>query len=194
MFIPKQFEVTDEKEKYAFIEANAFGQLVSNSAGRLFSTHIPFLLSSDKTKLIGHLAKQNPQAQDIEGQEVLVSLQGPHDYISPSWYAGSGVQTWNYQSVHIYGGCKLFSSPDALKQAVDNLTNRYESNFSIPWQPKYNPSMLSAIIGIEITISEIQCKYKLSQNRSTQDQEQVIEQLKANGSNQMAKAMQRNKL
>ena len=194
MYIPKHFEVTDEKEKYAFIEANAFGQLVSNSAGRLFSTHIPFFLSSDKTKLIGHLARQNPQVQDIEGQEVLISLQGAHDYISPSWYADSGVPTWNYQAVHIYGSCKLFSSPDSLKQAVGTLTNRSESHFSIPWQPKYNPSMLKAIVGIEITISEIQCKYKLSQNRSPQDQAQVIEQLKASGSNKMAKAMQCNQL
>ena len=194
MYIPKHFEVTDESEIYAFIEDNAFGQLISNCDGRLFSSHIPFFLSSDKTKLIGHLAKQNPQAHDIEDQEVLVTFQGAHDYISPSWYVGSGVPTWNYQSVHIYGPCKIFNTPGALSQVVDTLTEKYESKLSNPWQPKYKPSLLGAIVGVEITISEIQCKYKLSQNRSTQDQEQVIKQLKVNGSNKMAEAMQLNKL
>ena len=192
MYIPDYFKVTDKKEIYAFIESNAFGQLVSNSCGRLFSTHIPFLLSEDRTKLLGHLARQNPQVQDIEGQEVLVTLQGAHDYISPSWYVGSGVPTWNYQAVHIYGHCKIIDRADELKRLVETLTKKYESNFSAPWQPDYNPSMLGAIAGVEISISEIQCKYKLSQNRSAQDRGQVIQQLEANGSKQLAEAMQRN--
>jgi transcriptional regulator len=194
MYIPKDFEVTDKKEIHAFIEANAFGQLISNSNGRLFSTHIPFLLSSDKSSLIGHLAKQNTQAHDIEGQEVLVTLQGAHDYISPSWYTSPGVPTWNYQAISIYGRCKVLNSTDAVSELVDTLTTKYESNFSSPWQPEYKPSMLGAIIGIEILIGEIRCKYKLSQNRSTKDQEQVIEQLKLNGSNKLAAAMERNEL
>ncbi|MFA7555579.1 MAG: FMN-binding negative transcriptional regulator [Spongiibacteraceae bacterium] len=194
MYIPECFEVTDKNKIYAFIELNAFGQLISNSDGRLFSTHIPFFLSEDKTRLLGHLARQNPQAKDIEGQEILVTLQGAHDYISPSWYAGSGVPTWNYQAVHVYGQCKVFNDPNKLKRVVDTLTKKYESNFPSPWQPDYNSSMLGAIIGIEININEIQCKYKLSQNRSEQDQKQVIDELKVNGSKQLAEAMQRNKL
>ncbi|MFT5665440.1 MAG: transcriptional regulator [Gammaproteobacteria bacterium] len=194
MYIPKHFEVTDEKEIYGFIEANAFGQLISNSEGRLFSTHIPFSLSNDKTKLLGHLAKQNPQGKDIEGQEILVTLQGAHDYISPSWYVGSGVPTWNYQSVHIYGKCKVFNEPSALKNLVETLTNNYESGFTVPWQPQYNPSILGAIVGVEISISEVQCKYKLSQNRPVQDQEQVIENLRSKGSIEIAEAMERNEL
>jgi len=194
MFIPKHFDVSEEKEIFAFIEANAFGQLISNVGGRLFSTHIPFLLSEDKTKLVAHLAKQNPQIQEIEKQEVLVTLQGEHGYVSPSWYIGSGVPTWNYQAVHIYGKCEAFNEPNKLKLAVDSLTKKYESNFSNPWQPEYHSSMLGAVVGIEISINEIQCKYKLSQNRSAQDRENVIEQLKANGSEQLAKTMQNNEL
>jgi transcriptional regulator len=193
MYIPKHFEVTDNNEVFAFVEANGFGQLISSSGGRPFATHIPFALSEDKTKLVGHLAKQNPQIEDIEGQEVLVTLQGPHDYISPSWYAGPGVPTWNYQAVHIYGQCKCFSEPAALRELVESLTDIYESQFAAPWQPQYRPSMLGAIVGIEISISDIQCKYKLSQNRSQQDQQQVIAQLEANGSHQLAEAMRLNK-
>ena len=193
MYIPKHFEVTDSNEVFAFIEANGFGQLISNSGGQLFATHIPFALSEDKTKLVGHLAKQNPQTQDIEGQEVLVTLQGPHDYISPSWYASPGVPTWNYQAVHIYGQCKCFSEPEALGELVESLTAQYESQFATPWQPEYRPAMLGAIVGIEISISDLQCKYKLNQNRSQQDQQQVIAQLEANGSHQLAEAMRLNR-
>ena len=193
MYIPKHFEVTDSNEVFAFIEANGFGQLISNSGGRLCATHIPFALSEDKTRLVGHLAKQNPQIEDIEGQEVLVTLQGPHDYVSPSWYASPGVPTWNYQAVHIYGQSKCFSEPEALRELVESLTGMYESQFAAPWQPEYRQAMLGAIVGIEISISDIQCKYKLSQNRSQQDQQQVIAQLEANGSHQLAEAMRVNK-
>ena len=189
MYIPKYFEVTDKDEVFAFVEENAFGQLVSNVNGRLFSTHLPFLLSQDKSNLIGHLALQNPQMEEIDEQEVLITLEGAHDYISPSWYSTPGVPTWNYQAVHIYGKCKLFRDAQKLKNIVDALTNKYEMVFEKPWKPEYKSSMLGAIVGVEISISEIQCKYKLSQNRSSQDRSQVIEKLEEIGSNRLAKAM-----
>ena len=192
MFIPKSFKVIDEKEIQAFIQANAFGQLISSKDGHLLCTHIPFLVSDDKTKLIGHLAKINPQAQDIEDQEVLITLQGAHDYISPSWYEAPGVPTWNYQAVHVYGKCKTFDEPEALKTVVDTLTHKYESHFDQPWKPNYKAAMLGAIIGFEVVISEIQAKYKLSQNRSDQDRKQVIDALENIGSNELVKAMKRN--
>jgi transcriptional regulator len=194
MYTPEYFKVTDEKEIFAFIEASAFDQLISSSGGRLFSTHLPFLLSEDKTSLLGHLARQNQQLQNIEYQEVMVTLQGAHDYISPSWYVNPGVPTWNYQAAHVYGRCSVFTGRSDLKKIVDTLTSKYESQFDTPWKPDYNPSMLGAIVGIKIAISEIQCKFNLSQNRSAQDQAQVIQRLKANGSNQMAEAMQRHEL
>jgi transcriptional regulator len=77
---------------------------------------------------------------------------------------------------------------------VDSLTEKYESDFDQPWHPEYKSSMLVAIVGLEVHISEIQCKYKLSQNRSSQDQAQVIKQLKSLGSNSLAQAMERNEL
>jgi len=192
VYIPKHFEVTDEDEIFAFIEANAFGQLISHVGGRLFSTHLPFLLSENKSKMVGHLARQNPQYSELEGQEVLVSLEGPHDYISPAWYSSPGVPTWNYQAVHIYGVCKVFRDAEELKNLVDALTNKYEAAFEKPWQPEYKSSILGAIVGIEVSINEIQCKYKLSQNRSSRDQVRVVEQLKALGSSKLAEAMAHN--
>jgi len=189
MYIPPHFEVTDKAEIFTFIEANAFGQLISTIDGRFFSTHMPFLLGADHNLLLGHLARANPQWRNIEGQEVLITLQGPHDYISPSWYHSPGVPTWNYQAVHIYGRCQVFEDDTKLKQVVDKLTEKFESSFEQPWQPDYKASMLRAIVGIEIEIAEIQCKYKLSQNRSDEDQAGVIKALGKRGSDQVAKAM-----
>jgi transcriptional regulator len=193
MYIPKYFEITDKNEQFAFIAANGFGQLISTSNDRPCSTHLPFLLSEDKTKLLAHLAIQNSQADNINGQQVLVTLQGAHDYISPSWYEGAGVPTWNYQAAHIYGVCQTFTDAERLEHVVNKLTAKYEASMPSPWQPDYNPKMLNAIIGIEISINEIQCKYKLSQNKSEQDQQQVINQLNANCSKSVAKAMQSEK-
>jgi transcriptional regulator len=192
MYIPKAFEIKDKNEIHSFLESNAFGQLVSNVENRPFSTHIPFLLSDDKSKLIGHLAKQNPQHQELENQEVLAVFQGAHDYISPSWYRSPGVPTWDYQAAHFYGRCSVFTDHDKLQAVVDILSNKYESSYEPPWLPEYRDVMLNAIVGFEIEISEIQCKYKLSQNRTAEDIEQVIKQLEANGSHQLAREIRRN--
>jgi len=191
MFIPKSFQINDKQEIYAFIQANAFGQLISNKENRLLSSHLPFLLSDDKTKLIGHLAKVNPQEEDLHDEQVLITLHGAHDYISPSWYEGAGVPTWNYQAVHIYGEYKVFNEPKALKEVVDALTAKYESGFKEPWQPNYRAAMLGGIVGFEVTISDIQAAYKLSQNKSETDRNRIIQELESLGSNDLATAMKR---
>jgi len=193
MYLPKHFEVTDDLEKLAFIEAHNFGQLISQVDGRLFSTHLPFLLNKEKMCLLGHVARQNPQHKQITGQEVLITFQGAHDYISPSWFATPGVPTWNYQAVHVYGQCELIEEPEAIAGIVDALTDKHEAGFEKPWQPEYKAAMLNAIIGLEISIDEIQGKYKMSQNRSEQDQNQIIEKLSLLDSQELADEMQRNK-
>ncbi len=125
----------------------------------------------------------------MEGQEVLVIFQGEHAYVSPSWYSAPGVPTWNYQAVHVYGRVNLFTCAERLASVVDSLTEKYESVFETPWQPEYKASLLSAIVGVEITISEIQAKYKLSQNRPEQDRVAVAKQLDALGYAELAEAM-----
>jgi transcriptional regulator len=194
MYIPKQFEIADENEALMFVESNAFGQLTSIVEGKMFATHMPFLISSDKKHLIGHIARQNPQHLEIENQEVLVTFLGPHEYISPSWYASSGVPTWNYQTVHIYGLCRILSNHETVKSVVNSLTQKYESGFSEPWQPNYNESMLEHVVAFEIAISQIQCKYKLGQNRSAKDQDQVLEKLESLGAHKMAEAIKKKRL
>jgi transcriptional regulator len=189
MYIPKHFSVTDAEKIWTFIEANSFGQIISSVEGQLFSTHMPFLVNADRSKLVGHFATPNPQSQDIEGQEVLISLQGPHDYISPSWYVDPGVPTWNYQTAHITGVARVFRDETRLKDLVDVLTEKYEAGQDRPWQPDYNASMLGGIVGVEVEITDIQCKFKLNQNRSIEDRESVIEELEKKGAHHLAKAM-----
>ena len=181
MYIPKHFSIDDKSEIRSFIESNAFGQLISTVNGRLFSSHLPFLFDFDKSKAYAHLARQNQQHTNIQDQEIMISLQGPHTYISPSWYLSPGVPTWNYQAVHIYGKAACFDDQDKLQWLVESLTHQYEQHFASPWQPEYRKEMLNAIVGIEIEITEIQCKFKMSQNRSEADRQSVSEALRQAG-------------
>ncbi len=178
MYIPDQFKVEDEEEIFNFLQANAFGQLISKVNGRLFCSHIPFLISRDRKYLLAHLAKANDQWRELEGQEVLITFQGGHEYVSPSWYKSAGVPTWNYQAVHIYANCQLITDEADLSEIVDELTQLYESSFEQPWQSSYASSMLKAIVGLRLEITDIQCKYKISQNRIIDDQKNVTEQFK----------------
>ena len=189
MYIPEHFEVTDKNEALAFIDCHSFGQLISTVENRLFVSHVPFLVCNGGTAMVCHLAKNNPQWKGIEQQEVLVTFQGPHDYVSPSWYGSPGVPTWNYQTVHVYGKPRLITEPKQLGRVVGELTEKYEASFEEPWNPEYHEALLEWIVGIEIRMTDIQCKYKLSQNRPTSDQNQVAERLKRKGSIALSEAM-----
>ncbi len=191
MHIPSSFKVSDQGELFSFINQYSFGQLISIDDDRPCSTHIPFLLDSENKKLICHLAKINTQWKSIHDQEVLITFLGPHDYISPTWYVGNGVPTWDYQAVHVYGKATVINDHEILKNMVDELSSKYESKKPDPWLGEYADEMLSAIIGIEIDIKEIQGQYKLSQNRSKEDREQVIKTLKKNGSKQLSRAIKK---
>ena len=191
MYVPKHFSVTEEEEIFSFLDTNAFGQLISIADGRLTASHLPFLVSGNRKYLQCHLARQNSHWQQLDAEQVLVTFQGPHDYISPGWYQSPGVPTWNYQALHVYGRCRVFEEPGALATLVDTLSKRYESGFDKPWKPDYRDAMLKAIVGVEIEIEELQCKYKLSQNRSAQDHQPVIDKLSELGSESLVQAMRK---
>lgn len=190
MYIPQHFEINDQEKIDEFVDANSFGQLISLHDGEIVASHLPFLYLRQEGKLIAHVARINRQWEQIEGQAVLVSLQGEHAYVSPSWYASAGVPTWNYQSVHIRGSATTFDDPDRLKRLVDTLTAQNESAYSAPWQPDYPASMLRGIVGIEIAISAMQCKFKISQNRSEADRSNVSRQHRLAGFDALAAAME----
>jgi len=191
MYIPRHFNISEVEEIFAFLDANAFGQLISLVDQRPTVSHLPFLVSADRQFLHCHLARQNPHWQSLEDQQVLVTFQGPHDYVSPSWYRTPGVPTWNYQALHIYGRCRVIEEAEAIAGIVQALSERYESGFESPWKPEYRAAILKAIIGVEIEIEELQCKYKLSQNRPAQDHQGVIDKLEELGSESLAREMRK---
>ena len=191
MFNPSYFRIEDRKEMLAFLRANNFGLLISTHAGEPCASHLPFLPDEEGKILHCHLARPNPQWQSLEGQRVLIVLQGAHHYISPTWYQNPGVPTWNYQALHIYGTCRIIDEPEQIKTLVNALAAYHEAGSEAPWSPEYGEAMLRAIIGVEITIDEMQCKYKLSQNRPANDHEPVIQQLEDAGSSELAAAMRK---
>ncbi len=183
MYIPKHFAEHDQADILRFIQANAFGTLVTVDGGVPFASHIPFLLEQgDTLTLSGHLAKANPQWQHLAANpQVLAMFQGAHAYVSPTWYAGAGVPTWNYTAVHVYGKVRVIHDTAWLQAQVERLSHYYEGDTPNAWIPSYPAKMLEAVVGFEITIESLQAKYKLSQNRSTVDQHNVIQALEASG-------------
>jgi len=183
MYIPKHFNEDDPEKLAAFIDEHAFGVLVTVSEGRPFASHLPFLYEREANALLGHMARANPQWRHFSnGADVMVLFQGPHAYISPSWYLAPGVPTWNYAVAHVYGSAQALDAPSRIKAIVERLTQKYERNNQPPWAPAYDQGLLQAIVGIEIRIKEVQGKFKLGQNRSAADRAAVVSKLQATGS------------
>lgn len=180
MYIPSHFLETDRTKLAALIHDNAFGALVSVVDGKAAASHIPFIYDESSGVLLGHVARANTQWETLsKAQDVLVIFQGPHAYISPTWYNGPGVPTWNYAIVHIHGTATTFDDVERLGTVVETLTDTYESFNEPPWSGTYNPQMLEMIVGIEIHITSIEGKFKLSQNRSSEDRRSVSSKLHA---------------
>jgi transcriptional regulator len=182
MYTPKHFEVTAPETLAAFIDAHSFGALITAPHGRPSASHVPFLLDRARNVLHCHLARANPQWQELaDAAEVLVIFTGPHGYVSPTWYAAPGVPTWNYTAVHVYGAARILDDPGHTARHVEALAAKYERGSPAPWVPDYDPRRLGGIVGIEIGIRSIEGKFKLSQNRSAADRAGVIAKLRANG-------------
>ena len=185
MYIPENFKETNPERIAELVKSHPFGMLVTAPEGVPFISHLPFLVESTAGahgKLLGHLARANPQWQHLAARlEVVVVFQGPHAYVSPSWYASPGVPTWNYAVVHVYGKARLIERETELEDLITQLTHVYESHRPNPWTPNLagerHAKLLSMIVGFEIEITDVQAKFKLSQNRSAEDQQRVIEEL-----------------
>src|SRR3970040_943767 len=126
MYIPQHFLEMDEDKVAAFIDEHAFGALVTVADGRPFATHIPFMYERDAGLLWCHVARANPQWQHLaSGADVMVMFQGPHAYISPTWYVTPGVPTWDYAVVHVYGSARAIEDTALTKRHVERLAARY---------------------------------------------------------------------
>lgn len=185
MYIPEHFKETNQERISALIEGYPFGMLVTAPDGAPFVSHLPFLFersAGSQGKLLGHMARANPQWQHFaEGSEVLAVFQGPHAYVSPSWYASPGVPTWNYAVVHLRGKPRFIEGESELEALVEQLTHVHESHMPSPWKPNLTgerrSKLLNMIVGFEIEITHVQGKFKLSQNRPLDDQQRVVEEL-----------------
>jgi transcriptional regulator len=182
MHIPKHFEQNDEATLCDFIDAHAFGTLLTTVGARPFASHVPFLLDRKTKTLHCHLARPNPQWQQIAAAPgVLAIFAGPHAYISPTWYVDPGVPTWNYAVVHVYGTARCVDDAAFTRAHVEALAAKHERGSATPWVPEYDARRLSGIVGIEIAIEAIEGKFKLSQNRSAADRAGVIARLTQSG-------------
>ncbi len=198
MYTPDHYKNENIEELKEFISKNAFGILVNQTNGRPWATHIPLELDVaplGKDILVGHIAKANPQWQYFkEGEEVLAIFNGPHSYISSSWYKEEEVPTWNYIAVHVYGKIKILDKAavlESLHKLVDKYEKTSEQPVSIDNLSEATMKQVNGVVGFQIDITEIQATYKLSQTRP-QDHSQIIDQLeKTNnqGSKEVAHCM-----
>lgn len=183
MYVPKHFEPKNEQLLWDLIDEHSFGMLLTSVDGEPFASHVPFLADRDARLLHCHVARANPQWQHLASSpRVLAIFQGPHGYISPTWYAEQGgVPTWNYAVVHAHGEAVCNDDPDHKREHVEALAAKYERGRAAPWVPDYDVRRLAGIVGIEIRVAKLEGKLKLSQNRSAADRAGVIAQLEASG-------------
>jgi len=190
MFIPSSFKEEDPETLFKIMQENAFATIVTTDEhGAPVATPLPFLIKKkdNEIKLQAHFAKSNPQWKHLESNsKILVIFNGPHCYISPSWYKNTGVPTWDYVTVHAYGAATLFESNAQTAELIEELSDKYEQGQENPWKANgnYPDKMLNAIVGFDINVQELQGKVKIGQNKSAEDLEGVVTALGKSSSEQ----------
>jgi len=198
MYIPKQHEETDLSVLHKLIKSHPLATWISFGNSELLVDHIPFLLDTTRGTygvLAGHVARANPIWQSFANDlPSVVVFQGPETYISPSWYPskhahGKAVPTWNYAVVHAHGLPRVMDDRDFLYRHLNQLTDEHEEAQALPWKVADAPTaftekLLKAIVGIEIPITKIVGKWKVSQNRPEADKLGVMAGLLGRGDQQ----------
>lgn len=203
MYVPAHFEESRTEALHALIAQNPFGSLVTHGRNGLDANHLPFLLLPEDGSLgtlHAHVARANPVWQDVAGgDEVLVIFRAGDAYISQTWYpskheAHRQVPTWNYRVVHAHGRITVRDDERFVRGVVARLTRTHEASQPTPWKMSdapadYTDALLKMIVGIEIEITRLDGKLKLSQNKETRDMAGAGEALKASGQHVMGDAM-----
>jgi transcriptional regulator len=201
MYQPHVFREERLQTLHSLIRAHPLATLITAGSGGLLANLLPFTLvdGGEKGILRAHIAKANDQVDALSsGAETLIVFQGPEAYITPSWYVskrehGRVVPTWNYAVVQARGTPRVVDDPDWLRAQIRDLTATQENTRSTPWNVSDAPEpfisgQIKAIIGVEIPISKIEGKWKVSQNRSAADRQGVEEGLRQEGvSEEMAR-------
>ena len=180
MYTPKNMEMPDIHSISAFISEFGFGTLITQD---LEATRLPLIFDTSENEsgcIIGHMARANPQWKDLSRKKVSVLFNGPHSYISPTWYSSKpAVPTWNYASVHCFG---IFHELDATEtlRAINSLVHKYEPEIldSSELMPQeYIQRLLKAVVGFKVVVTEIHGKEKLGQHKKSEDQVGVYKAL-----------------
>lgn len=200
MYIPAHFAADEQAVDDLLTHHGAADLIIATSEG-LLATMLPFIYDRGARTLRGHVARNNDQWQRPEIGEALVIVRGPDAYISPAWYPskaehGRVVPTWNYVTAHVYGQLVVHDDPVWVEQNVRELTERHEAGREQPWSvddapPEFIEGLLRAIVGVELLITRIEAKFKLSQNRPAADVDGVISGLMTDGHEGAAKAVRR---
>jgi len=200
MYIPQHFAIEDTDALHRIIETHPLGVLVTQTPDGLDANHIPFELDRARGLLIAHVARANPVWRECgDGAQVMVIFRGDEHYISPNWYPSKHelhrqVPTWNYEVVHVHGRLTVQDQEKFVRGVVGRLTRTHEASEPKPWKmgdsaPDYIDGMLKAIVGIEISISRLEGKAKLSQNREPRDRLNAADMLANQGATALAEAM-----
>src|SRR3954454_7662397 len=197
MYVPAAFAAPDDALDQ-LLSAPGAVDLVSRTADGLTATTLPMLHDAATGTLTGHLARSSPQWRDTVG-DVPVIVQGPDAYVSPGWYAskaehGRVVPTWNYITAHVHGELVVHDDPVWVEGLVRRLTAKHEASLPHPWAVDDAPApfvagQLRAIVGVELLITRIEAKAKLSQNRPEADVAGVVAGLEARGDRPTADAV-----
>jgi transcriptional regulator len=205
MYLPQYFEETGVEELHRIIAEYSLGALVTNGPNGLDANHLPFELNpnaGDRGHLLAHVARANPVWKEAkDGDEVLVIFRAGNAYISPNWYPSKHefhkqVPTWNYQAVHVHGTVTIRDDERFVRGVVAQLTrvNEGRTGSERPWKmsdssKEYIDQMLTAIVGIEIEITKMIGKWKLSQNKEARDRINAAEELRKRGEQVISSAM-----
>ncbi len=202
MYVPTHFQPDPADVRELLLNLGAV-DLVTSSAHGLRATMLPMVFAEaageEPARLLGHVARKNDQWRQPVVGEAMAIVRGPDAYITPAWYEtkrahGRVVPTWNYITAHVYGRLIVHDEIEWLRTNVAALTAKYEASRDAPWAvsdapPAYIDGQLRAIVGMELVISRIEAKFKLSQNRSQADVAGVVEGLAAEGRYDMSEAV-----
>lgn len=205
MYIPKHFEQPDVDVLHELMRARPLATLVTLLPDGLNADHVPLHLSVGDAPLgvlRGHVARANPLWRGhAEGVEVLAVFQGADAYVTPSWYptkreTGKAVPTWNYAVAHARGALRVIEDAAWLRAHLEALTAQQEMSFAEPWQvadaPRdYTDKLIGAVVGIEIVVTRLSGKWKVSQNQPAQNRAGVIDGLRTDGQPEVAALVER---
>jgi len=183
MYISKLYREEDRTKIVEFLKQNEFATLVTYDRVKPVASHLLMEVIEDGDKLLinGHMSKANPLWKTFEkNPEVLVIFQGPHTYISPTWYNHVNVPTWNYQSVHVYGNPRILTDREEIYEMLSRLIARNEGNPSYRMEtlpPDFVEKEMKGIVAFQVDVTRIEANYKLSQNRDDESYRSIVSHL-----------------